>query len=596
MVCYKTYDIYKVLSCTFYRFAIIVLIVTPLSCKHFPLSPKNNPVNEKIVPKFVTELSDRMWADYANNPDSAEIKCYRILQLCDSLNLLATKLYTYAALAELYQYRKPDLVKGAHCLVQAMKVFTTYPDEIYLSDPFLFIDLGNLFFKFEYYPQSRIFYRLAFKVARNLNYHPRQLSLLNIALSFQKENRNDSALFYFELSDRHIIDRKNFLLAQNYNYKAEFLMQLCSYDSILPLLNRGLTIENGYGVLARDTLKNNKMLFISMNETMGKTHELLFRYYGCLNQTDSCLVHYNQALFHANQVNSETARARLFFYNILIDKDKTNADLKKVYADSVIYLISKNNDLQLLRDYSDSLESYFNKKDVKVLSRKFGKISNEAAERLYKLKTTGEMNENTLFLSSIAAEQAFLKSEGEGRIKSGLIEQKDTFILAISLISFIVLLVLFLLLFRRRKLLSINAPIQVPAVYEDEILSDIHASDEKTMVLKRKLEEVMEEQKPYIDPNFTVNDLADLLQSNVTYSSQLINHEYGLNFNEYVNQYRVKFACTLLGCCENNHLSFIQIAEKSGFRSKSTFYRAFNKFMGMSPVLFQKNQGKTRKN
>ena len=593
MVCNKTYGVWQVSLCTMYRIAIIILLISPISCKHFHWSQKKYPANEKTVPKFVTELSDRMWANYANNPDSAEIKCYRIIQLCDSLNLPATKLYTYAALAELYQYRKPDLVKGSHCLTQAMKVFTEIPDEIYLKDPFLFIDLGNLFFKFEYYPQSRIFYRLAFKVAKNLNYHPRQLSLLNIALSFQKENRNDSALFYFELSDRHIIDRKNFLLAQNYNYKAAFLMQLCRFDSILPILNRGLKIERGYGVLARDTIKNNKMLFISMNETMGKTHELLFRYYGRLNQIDSSLFHYNQALFHANQVQSETARASMYLYKILIGNHIYDNGSERLYADSVIYLISKNNDLQLLRDYSDSLENHFNKLNVKVLSSKYGKISNEIAERLYKLKTTGEMNENALFLASIAAEQAFLKSEGEGRIKTDLIERKNYFILVISLISLIAFTGLFLLIIRRRKFLSTNAPIPVLTVYEDEKSFENTASDEKTLVLKHNLEELMEGQKPYINPDFTVNDLADLLQSNVTYTSQMINQEYGLNFNEFVNQYRVKFASTLLSCCENDHLSFILIAEKSGFRSKSTFYRAFNKFMGMSPVLFQKNQRKT---
>ena len=593
MVCYKTCSIWQGCLCSIYRLAILILLILPLSCKHFPLSPKINPANENIVPKFVTELSDRMWANYANNPDSAEIKCYRIIQLCDSLNLPATKLYTYAALAELYQYRKPDLVKGSHCLTQAMKVFTEIPDEIYLKDPFLFIDLGNLFFKFEYYPQSRIFYRLAFKVAKNLSYHPRQLSLLNIALSFQKENRNDSALFYFELSDRHIIDRKNFLLAQNYNYKAEFLMQLCRYDSILPMLNRGLKIEIGYGVLARDTIKNNKMLFISMNETMGKTHELLFRYYGRLDQIDSSLFHYNQALFHANQVQSETARARLYLYKVLMNNTISYNGSKSLYADSVICLVSKNNDLELLRDYSDSLETYFNKLKVRVLSNKYGQISNEIAERLYKLKTTGEMNENALFLASIAAEHAFLKSEGEGRIKTGQIEGKNVLILGISLIS---LVGLFLLLIRRGKLPLTTTPIPVPAVHEDEKILENHASDEKTRVLMHKLEAVMEEQRPYINPDFTVNDLSDLLQSNVTYTSQMINQEYGLNFNEFVNQYRVKFASTLLSCCENDHSSFIQIAEKSGFRSKSTFYRAFNKFMGMSPVEFQKAADKTREN
>jgi YesN/AraC family two-component response regulator len=113
-------------------------------------------------------------------------------------------------------------------------------------------------------------------------------------------------------------------------------------------------------------------------------------------------------------------------------------------------------------------------------------------------------------------------------------------------------------------------------------------ANERKIALKQELEAIMEKTQPFLNPEFSVNDLAGMLLTNVKYASILINQEYGVNFSDFVNQLRVKYACHLLSDCSNDHLSFIHIAEKSGFTSKSTFYRVFNKMMGMSPVAYRK--------
>jgi AraC-like DNA-binding protein len=58
------------------------------------------------------------------------------------------------------------------------------------------------------------------------------------------------------------------------------------------------------------------------------------------------------------------------------------------------------------------------------------------------------------------------------------------------------------------------------------------------------------------------------------------------NFFDYINKYRIEeFKIKCLGK-ENKHLSVMGIAYDSGFNSKAAFYRAFNKFEGISPTAY----------
>ena len=117
--------------------------------------------------------------------------------------------------------------------------------------------------------------------------------------------------------------------------------------------------------------------------------------------------------------------------------------------------------------------------------------------------------------------------------------------------------------------------------------AEIRLANERKMALKHELEAIMEKTQPFLNPEFLVSDLAELLHSNITYTSALINQEYGVNFSDFVNQRRINYSCDLLTDPANQNLSFIHIAEKSGFSSRSTFYRVFTKVMGVSPMTYQ---------
>lgn len=100
---------------------------------------------------------------------------------------------------------------------------------------------------------------------------------------------------------------------------------------------------------------------------------------------------------------------------------------------------------------------------------------------------------------------------------------------------------------------------------------------------------VMEDEKPYLDPEFSLQALAELVESNTKYVSQAINEHAGRNFRNFINEFRIKEAERRLLDKENYGNYTIQgIAESVGIKSKSTFVAAFKKVTGLTPSVYIK--------
>ncbi len=104
--------------------------------------------------------------------------------------------------------------------------------------------------------------------------------------------------------------------------------------------------------------------------------------------------------------------------------------------------------------------------------------------------------------------------------------------------------------------------------------------------LKNKLRDLMETEKPYLDSQLTLANLAKRLGVNQTVLSYTINSGFDVNFNDFVNEFRINEVKDKLrnGAAETENL--LGIALDSGFNSKATFNRAFKKFTGVSPKEF----------
>ncbi len=93
----------------------------------------------------------------------------------------------------------------------------------------------------------------------------------------------------------------------------------------------------------------------------------------------------------------------------------------------------------------------------------------------------------------------------------------------------------------------------------------------------------METEKPWLDPEITLSDLAERVGLNASQLSYLVNNGFDQNFNDFVNQYRVEEVKRKLASPDFQHLSLLGMAFESGFNSKATFNRAFKKLTGHAP-------------
>ena len=76
----------------------------------------------------------------------------------------------------------------------------------------------------------------------------------------------------------------------------------------------------------------------------------------------------------------------------------------------------------------------------------------------------------------------------------------------------------------------------------------------------------------------------------VGFISAVINQEFGMNFNEYVNHYRVEYVKELIGNPEAVDLSLKTLASQSGFISMNAFSNAFSKREGCMPMEYIRMQ------
>lgn len=107
-------------------------------------------------------------------------------------------------------------------------------------------------------------------------------------------------------------------------------------------------------------------------------------------------------------------------------------------------------------------------------------------------------------------------------------------------------------------------------------------SAEADALLMQRIRELMETEQPYLNANLKLADLSLMLAVNKNYVSACINGQCGCSFSHFVNSYRVEHAKTLLQTTPDIRMSIL--ADKSGFSTESSFFRAFKAVTGMTPT------------
>ena len=105
---------------------------------------------------------------------------------------------------------------------------------------------------------------------------------------------------------------------------------------------------------------------------------------------------------------------------------------------------------------------------------------------------------------------------------------------------------------------------------------------------KNKLLGFMENEKPYLDPDLTLQILSEKLNIPTRSLSEVINFGLNQNFYDFINSYRVRESEILLLQENSDSKTILEIIYESGFNSKSSFHKAFKKHNGVTPTEFKK--------
>ncbi|MBR5703234.1 MAG: AraC family transcriptional regulator, partial [Bacteroidales bacterium] len=107
-----------------------------------------------------------------------------------------------------------------------------------------------------------------------------------------------------------------------------------------------------------------------------------------------------------------------------------------------------------------------------------------------------------------------------------------------------------------------------------------------TRNLKEEMSALIEEKELYRRKNLRITDVASELATNKTYVSILLNNMSGESFTSMITRYRVQYAQKLLR--EHPEMVLDEVADESGFSSRTSFFRNFKAVTGMTPQEWKK--------
>jgi len=154
-----------------------------------------------------------------------------------------------------------------------------------------------------------------------------------------------------------------------------------------------------------------------------------------------------------------------------------------------------------------------------------------------------------------------------------------------ALIALVLYILTFIMYFRGRTvLLSMET--------QEEILTlargclrpheyDPDTEDKRMTALYKRVLEYMEEKKPYLEEDISLEQFSRHVYSNKTYLSKTINVMSGHNYRQFMNYYRVEHAISLLK--NDPSIRMEDVALMSGFHNVVSFNMAFRLFMSETP-------------
>ena len=139
--------------------------------------------------------------------------------------------------------------------------------------------------------------------------------------------------------------------------------------------------------------------------------------------------------------------------------------------------------------------------------------------------------------------------------------------------------------YRRQPLHPEDAPNEEPPAAQANT-SPSAADDEDNRRRFMQMEDALLTDLPFLNPDFNREDLMKITALSKNRLNPFLREYAGADgFSDYINRLRVEHSISMLK--DNKMYSIDAIATASGFKSRNTYYVAFNKLLGMTPVQYR---------
>ncbi|MBN2892674.1 MAG: tetratricopeptide repeat protein [Bacteroidales bacterium] len=554
----------------------------------------------------------------------------RIISSTQSYYLLSNLFYTKAKIYDYYyEYDSSQIF-----YTLAAPLFAKIKDSICAAK--CYINMGVTEYYYGHYDTAFVYYNLASEYLKTSNdsnliakvYN--NLGLANKSLgNYKKALENfQSVIDFLENTDNELSianaylnigivywEQKNYDQAlKNFNFSLELYEKLNSENDIASTYNNIGLIYNNKGDTAKAILYYDKAIdiYTSIDNQNGIASSLVNKAVLLDNAKmyDDAELLFLEALQKFENIDYKlgifiTKSNLSWLYSVTNQNDKAlkfaleAVDIKsidkpiKYLSDSYFVLANVYSDMKNYQKANEFYKKYLQTKDS-IFNLE---INKQTTEIQTKYETEKKETQLQLFQQQLTIQQLEIKNK-QKRIFT------TTSILILILLSAIVFAILYIqkqksylaLVEQNIKLaksdIEKEKAIQKNKENNEKIIpkySDTNLNEEQKKELIDNVIILMEEEKYYMNEQFTINDFAKELHTNRNYLSQIINEHFNTNFNNFVNEFRVKEARKMLLNPEFQNYTIEGIAKSVGFHSKATFNTAFKKFTGVTPSFFKNN-------
>lgn len=187
-----------------------------------------------------------------------------------------------------------------------------------------------------------------------------------------------------------------------------------------------------------------------------------------------------------------------------------------------------------------------------------------------------------VFLYQFGTDSAFLNLQASYTLQTSI-----AFFIIVNNLSLLLFPELLFGIIRTRSLRSLRV------VAQDQSLTvEDNETEDKNLPFKNhdyfldlgdRLKEYMEEDCPYLSKSFNLSKAARSLNVPQHHLSLCIREVFDNNFSGFRNSYRIKHAQLILKDPSNANKTIDAIADETGFSSRTSFYKAFDRITGKSP-------------